>query len=117
MIYTYNALDKAARDATRHLTSVLPTNADPKSEARNLVVYGNVEGTGATLAPGLTTGMVDICDATACAGTHASVATGSGAVNLVTVRITGYTYNSIVTFVAPATLNFSDISVTMRSHL
>ena len=116
-IYTYNALDKAARDAARHLTSVLPTNLDPKGEARNLVVYGNVEGSGTPLAPGLTTAMVDICDATACPGTHASITTGSGVVNLVTVRITGYTYNSIVTLVAPATLDFSDISVTMRSHL
>jgi Flp pilus assembly protein TadG len=116
-IYTYNTLDKAARDAARHLTSVLPTSTDPKGEARNLVVYGNVEGTGPALAPGLTTAMVDICDAITCAGTHASVGTGSGVINLVTVRITGYTYNSIVTFAAPATLNFSDISVTMRSHL
>ena len=116
-IYTYNTIDKAARSAVRHLTSVLPTNPDPKTEARNLVVYGNVEGTGAPLAPDLSTGMVDICDAATCPGTHASVATGSGAVNLVTVRITGYTYRSVATYVAPALLNFNDISVTMRSHL
>ena len=116
-IYTYNALDKAARDGVRHLTSVLPTSPDPKGEARNLVVYGNVEGSGAPLAPGLTTAMVDICDASTCAATHASVPTGSGVVNLVTIRITGYTYNSIVTYVAPATMSFGDISVTMRSHL
>jgi Flp pilus assembly protein TadG len=116
-IYTYNALDKSARDAVRHLTSTVPTNLDPKAEARNLAVYGNVEGTGAPLAPGLTTSRIDICDAVSCPATHASVSTGTGAVNLVTVRITGYTYNSIVTYVAPATLNFNDISVTMRSHL
>jgi Flp pilus assembly protein TadG len=116
-IYTYNTIDKAARSAVRHLTSVLPTNPDPKTEARNLVVYGNVEGSGAPLAPDLTTAMVDICDAASCAGTHASVPSGSGVVNLVTVRITGYSYRSIVTFVAPALLNFNDISVTMRSHL
>jgi len=116
-IYTYNAVDKAARDGVRHLTSVLPTSPDPKNEARNLVVYGNIEGTGSPLAPGLTTAMVSICDAAACPSTHASVSTGTGVVNLVTVSITGYTYESIVTFVAPATLDFSDISVTMRSHL
>lgn len=116
-IYTYNAIDKAARDAARHLTYALPTNPNPKAEAINLVVYGNVEGSGPPLAPGLTTGMVEICDATTCASTHASVSTGSGVVNLVTVSITGYVYNSIITYVAPATLDFSDISVTMRSHL
>lgn len=116
-IFTYNAIDKAARDGARHLTSVLPTSPDPKGEARNLVVYGNIDGTGSPLAPGLTTAMVDICNAADCPGTHASVPTGTGVVNLVTVRITGYTYQSIVTYVAPATLNFNDISVTMRSQL
>ena len=116
-IYTYNALDKSVRDAARHLTSVLPTNSDPETEARNLAVFGNINGTGSPLAPGLTTAMVSICNAAACPSTHASVPTGTGAVNLVTVQITGYTYQSIVTYVAPATLDFSDISVTMRSHL
>jgi Flp pilus assembly protein TadG len=109
-IYTYNTIDKAVRDAARHLTTVLPTNPDPQGEARNLAVYGNVEGTGSPLAPGLTTAMVAI-------DTQESVATGTGLVNLVTVRITGYVYNSIVTYVAPSTLNFGDITVTMRSQL
>jgi len=109
-IYTYNAIDKAARDAARHLTTVLPTNPDPQGQARNLAVYGNIEGTGSPLAPGLTTAMVAI-------DTQDSVPTGSGVVNLVTVRISGYTYNSIVTYVAQATLAFSDIAVTMRSQL
>jgi Flp pilus assembly protein TadG len=116
-IYTYNALEKATRDAARHLTSTVASNPNPKGEARNLVVYGNIAGTGAPLAPDLTTGMVTICDATACPGTHASVPTGSGVVNLVTVSVTGYVYNSIVTYVAPATLNFNNISTTMRSQL
>jgi Flp pilus assembly protein TadG len=116
-IYTYNTLDKASRDAARHLTSVLPTTPNPKIEAANLAVYGNVDGTGAPLAPGLTTAMVDICDAASCPATHANVPTGAGVVNLVTVRITGYTYQSIVTYVTPPSLNFNDISVTMRSQL
>jgi hypothetical protein len=80
-------------------------------------VYGNAEGTGTPLAPGLTTSMVSICDATSCSGTHSGIATGSGVVNLVTVSITGYVYTSIVTYVAPATINFNNISVTMRSSL
>lgn len=116
-IYTYNALVKSARDAARHMTSVLPGDLNAKSEARNLAVYGNADGTGAPLAPGLSTSMVDICDAATCPADHASVTTGTGVVNLVTIRITGYVYNSIVTYVAPGTLNFSDIRVTMRSQL
>ncbi|KQV90508.1 TadE/TadG family type IV pilus assembly protein [Rhizobacter sp. Root1221] len=116
-IYTYNAIDKASRDAARYLTAPTPGSPDPHADARNMVVYGNAQGTGAPLAPGLATGMVDICDAASCPGTHAAVPTGSGAVNLVTVSISGYVHASIVTFVAPATLNFNDISVTMRENL
>ena len=116
-IYTYNSIDKAARDAVRYLTAPTAGSADPAADAKNLVVYGNTQGTGTPLAPGLTTGVVNICDATTCPGTHAGVVTGSGVINLVTVSIVGYTYNSIVTYVAPATLNFNAISVTMRASL
>lgn len=114
-IFTYNTIDKAARDAARYMTAPPPMSTDPEADARNLVVYGNVQGSGQPLAPGLTTGMVQICQA--CDAQHAAVATGSGVVNLVTVRVSGYVYNSIVTYVAPATLNFNDISVTMRTNL
>lgn len=115
MIYTYNALDKAARDAVRHLTAVDPTDPLPRTEAVNLAVYGNVAGTGQPLAPGLSTSNVAICNSTLCPGDHSNIPTGSGVIDLVTVRISGYTYHSIVTYVAPATLNFSTIAVTMRS--
>jgi Flp pilus assembly protein TadG len=115
-IFTYNAIDKAARDAARFMTAPPPMSVDPEADARNLVVYGNVQGSGPALAPGLQTGMVQIC--LACDAAHTAVPTGSGTVvNLVTVRITGYVYDSIVTYVAPATLNFNDISVTMRTNL
>jgi Flp pilus assembly protein TadG len=116
-IFTYNAIDKAARDAARYLTAPPPGTANPNAAAANLVVFGNTAGTGAPLAPGLTTGMVNICNATSCPGTHQNVPTGSGVINLVTVSINGYVYNSIVTYVAPPTLNFNNISVTMRSNL
>jgi Flp pilus assembly protein TadG len=116
-IYTYNTIDKAARDAARYLMAPTPGTLNPHAIASNMVVYGNAEGTGTPLAPGLTTSMVSICDATSCSGTHSGIATGSGVVNLVTVSITGYVYTSIVTYVAPATINFNNISVTMRSSL
>jgi Flp pilus assembly protein TadG len=116
-LYTYNAIDKAARDAARYLTAPPGTSTNPNGDAANLVVYGNVAGTGSPLAPGLTTSMVTVCNATLCPGTHQNVPTGGGVVNLVTVSISGYVYNSIVTYVAPATLNFNNISVTMRANL
>lgn len=116
-LYTYNAIDKAARDAARFLTAPPPTSVNPNGDAANLVVYGNAAGTGAPLAPGLTTAMVSVCNATLCPVTHQNVPTGNGVVNLVTVSISGYVYNSIVTYVAPATLNFNNISVTMRANL
>ena len=50
-------------------------------------------------------------------GVELDVPTGNGVVNLVTVSVSGYVYNSIVTYVAPATLNFNNISVTMRANL
>lgn len=113
MIYTYNALEKATRDAARHMTSPSPNRTN---EAINLAVYGSVAPTGTPLAPGLTTANIAICDAATCPGTHNNVATGSGAIDLVTVRITGYVYTSIVTYVAPATWPFNEISTTMRSE-
>jgi Flp pilus assembly protein TadG len=112
-IFTYNAIDKATRDAARHMTSPNPNRL---TEAINLAVYGNIAGTGAPLAPDLTAANVVVCDPTSCAGTHAGVATGSGVINLVSVSINNYVYNSIVTYVAPATLNFSNISTTMRTQ-
>ncbi|MDH5538586.1 MAG: pilus assembly protein [Rhizobacter sp.] len=112
-IYTYNALDKSTRDAARHMTS---PNPNRQAEAVNLAVYGNTAGSGYALAPGLSPSNVVICDPTACPGTHASIPTGSGVVNLVTVGINNYQYSSIVTYVAPATLNFNNISTTMRTQ-
>lgn len=108
-MFTYNALDKAARDAARYLTAPPPTALNPDQDAANLAVYGNVAATGPALAPGLAAGQVNI-------SRQQNVPTGSGTVNLVTVSINGYVYNSIVTYVAPATINFNNISVTMRTN-
>jgi Flp pilus assembly protein TadG len=116
MIYTYNALDKAVRDAVRHLTAVDPADSLPQQEARNLAMYGSLSGSGNLLAPNLASGNIVICNSSLCPTDHANVTTGSGVINLVTVRISGYQYRSIVTYVAPATLNFNTISATMRSY-
>lgn len=115
-IYSYNTLDKTVRDAGRHLSQHGPGDALVATQARCLAVYGTTDCTGAPVAPGLTTGMVSICDALLCPSTHASQPTGLGSINLVTVSIQNYPYNSIVSFVVP-NMTFNNISVTLRTQL
>jgi Flp pilus assembly protein TadG len=115
-IYTYNTLDKTVRDAVRHLSQHGPGDGAIQAQARCLAVFGNTNCSGTAIAPGLDTGAVTLCDAISCPGTHAAQPTGSGAVNLVTVTIVGYSYNSVVEFVMPD-LNFNNISATMRAQL
>ena len=118
-IYQYNTITKSVRDATRYLSTVAPGTGH--AEARNLVVCGSTAACGtSTLAPGLTTGMVAVCDATNCASTHASQATGSGTVNLVTVTVSGYAFQSVVNVpingvtLGMPSMTFGPIQSTMR---
>lgn len=120
-IYQYNTLTKAVRDATRLLTTVAPGNA--WSQATCLAVYGNMDCTGSPLIPGLTTAMVSICDASNCPGSHALVATGQGAVNLVTVEVQGFQFQSLFNFeiagltIGAPNITFGAIGNTMRQAL
>jgi len=124
-IYQYNTLAKATRDATRFLSRHDSTAADyPVDEARCLVVYGkDCNGsTAVPLVPGLTTDMVRICDrsnAANCPGeSFSAVDTGSGVINLVKVKISGYQFTSLVPFVTGfTTITFGDIGTTMRQVL
>lgn len=124
-IYQYNALAKATRDATRFMSRHDSTSADyPVSDAKCLVVYGKTcAGSSATsLVPGLVTSMIEICDKTnsaACPGeSFAAVDTGSGVINLVKVKVSGYEFTSLVPFVTGFTqLTFGDIGTTMRQVL
>ena len=51
--YEYTTLDKAARAGSRYLaTAAVNTNEDKK--AKNIVVYGNPDGTGTPVVKGLT---------------------------------------------------------------
>ena len=115
-IYTYNTLDKTVRDAARHLSQHGPGDVTVQAEARCLAVYGNEGCSGPALAPGLTTAAVQICDALSCPATHAAQPTGLGSVNLVTVGIQGYAYNSLVEFVVPD-MTFNNIAATLRAQL
>ena len=55
----YTTLAKGSRIAVRYLATARTNGADDL-DAKNLVVYGNVAGTGSPIVPGLTTGNVDI---------------------------------------------------------
>lgn len=120
-MYQYNTLVKLTRDAARYLTTQAAGTG--VGTAQCLAVYGNNSCTAPALLPGLTTAMVTECDATNCPGTHAAVATGAGAVNLVTVTISGYQFQSLVNFtiggfgVGMPNITFGAVSTTMRQIL
>jgi Flp pilus assembly protein TadG len=57
-IYQYNTIVKSLRDATRYLSMQTPNTK--LAEAKNLVVFGNIAGTGQALVPGLTVAKVSI---------------------------------------------------------
>jgi Flp pilus assembly protein TadG len=109
-VYQYNTLAKSVRDAARYLSIQTPNSHI--TEARNLVVYGNTAGTGDPLVLGLTTSHVATPE-WATAGTDPVI-------GVVTVRITGYTFNSLMAQAFGLTLGavtFSDIRATMPSAL
>ena len=111
-IWEYNTLTKSVRDAARYLS--VQTPGSHITETRNLIVYGNVAGTGTPLARGLTATTARVPDPT-------WQTAGSGPViNTVTVRIASYPFRSMFTSVLGlpfGTVTFSDITATMRSQL
>lgn len=118
-IYQYDTLAKAARDATRYLSTKAPGDAASIATATCLAVYGAPACSGAPLVPGLTTGMISICDAVSCPTTHH--AQGSApVVDFVTLTIGGaanpFTFTSLMPSVVP-NITFGAISVTMRQVL
>ena len=107
-IYQYNTIVKSLRNATRYLS--LQTPNTKITEAKNLVVFGNIAGTGPALVPGLTLAQV---------ATPTWQTIGSAPlINTVKITVTGYTFRSMVTSVFGVTFGdklFADISATMRS--
>jgi Flp pilus assembly protein TadG len=121
-MYQYNTLVKSTRDAARYLSAL---NNDPiyHGDAQCLAVHGNVGCSGPKLISNLDKSMVYVCDSGNCSVTHKAVETGSGVVNLVTVGIRGYQFESVVSFniaglsIGLPNLTFGDISTTMRQIL
>lgn len=130
-IYTYNTLAKAARDASRYLTTQPAGDATAQTTAQNLAVYGQPvvnRSTAVPLVPGLTVNMVTICDASKAACTGNIKQGTNPAISTVTVTISGYTFNPVLDLLGflrfytqgSATLTslpFGNISVTMRQVL
>jgi Flp pilus assembly protein TadG len=112
-LYQYNTIAKSVRDAARYLS--VQTPGTHVTEARNLIVFGNIAGTGTPLALGLTTSLVPN-------PTWQPLGTGP-VINVVTVKVSGYTFRPLfsdffVSGVFGATfgsITYSDISATMRS--
>jgi hypothetical protein len=109
-MYQYNTLTKSVRDAVRYLSVQTPNTH--MAEASNLIVYGNLAGTGTPLALGLT--LANVPPPTwQSAGSNPVIRT-------VTVQITGYKFTSLLPSVFGVnfgTIPITPISATMRSHL
>jgi Flp pilus assembly protein TadG len=112
-LYQYNTLAKSVRDASRYLSMQLP--GTQITQARNLVVYGNLAGTGNPLVAGLT-------------ASHVPNPTwqSEGAdpiITTVTIQVSGYTFQPMFTsilgkqFFTNGAMTFSDIRATMGSHV
>ena len=84
--YEYTTLAKGARLGARYLASKSVTSGtDWKGPAKNLVVYGNVAGTGTPILPGLAPANVDVEYAGGPAGLP----------DTVTVKIINYQHESL----------------------
>jgi len=109
-LYEYNLVVKSTRDAVRYLS--MQAQNTHATQAANLIVYGNLAGTGTPLARGLSLASV-----------QAPVwqTTGTGPlINTVTVRVSNYQFQPLVNSVFGLTLGpftFSDITATMRAPI
>lgn len=84
--YEYTTAAKAARVGARFLVSKSATSSiNYEAQAKNLVVYGNIAGTGSPVLPGMTTNNVDV-----------QYVGGTGIPELIKVSIVNYQHQSIV---------------------
>ena len=97
--YEYTTLAKAARAGTRYLCTA-PTEPIEDTTTKNIVVYGNPDGTGSPILPNLTTTNVVI---TRQGGQMATIP------ETVTVSIVGYQHQSI--FNLGALINRTGVSM------
>jgi Flp pilus assembly protein TadG len=111
-LYQYNTLAKSVRDASRYLSMQLPETQ--MATARNLVVYGNLTGTGNPVVQGLTPSHVPD-------PTWQTEGPAPG-ITTVTIQVSGFAFRPMFsnvlgsTFISGDGVTFSDIRATMRSH-
>lgn len=120
-MYQYNAIAKSVRTAARLLSQYEAGDTGRATQAKNLVLCGYVICTGRQpLVPGLTVGMIEVDDAsdTASLRNQPVAANGVqvGVTNLVRVTVSGYEFQSLVSFVVPR-FTFDPISVTMAQAI
>ncbi len=121
-MYQYNTIAKGVRDGVRYLTQYAPGDATRIANAKNLAACGTITPCSgpSALVPGLTAAMVSVCDRSNCADHNLQPVVSGGAilgqVNLVTVSVTGFRFNSLVPFVMPS-ITFGPIRSTMEQVL
>jgi len=121
-LHEYNTLAKSVRDAARYQATMTPSGSDSGTlVARCLALTGSaaVSGGGcqdAPLLPRLELSMVSVCDRVSCSGSHQFQPTGRGVVNLVSVTVSNYAFQSMVPFVMPS-ITFGPVNATMVQPL
>ena len=84
--YEYTTAAKAARVGARYLASKsVNSGTNYELQAKNLVVYGNIGGTGSPVLPGMTISNVDV-----------QYGGATGIPDTITINIVGYQHQSIV---------------------
>lgn len=109
-VYRYNCAAKVVRDAVRYLSTQAPNTH--VAEARNLIVYGNVAGSGPLLDAQLSAANVP--------APNWQTAGSDPLINTVTIRVAGYQFRPMIANMFGARFaayTFNDISATMRSPL
>ena len=108
-VYHYGVLTHSVRQAVRYLSTQTP--GEGVETARKLVIYGNPEGTGAPQLPGLGASQVP--------APSWEYLGAAPPIQVVTVRVTGYRFQSMLTtFFGQRLLGpiiFSDITASMRA--
>jgi Flp pilus assembly protein TadG len=112
-VYQYNALAKGVRDGARYLSQYAPGDAARILEARSMVVCGRLSCDGASpLVPGLSLSNVQVFDRLSNAAGHNLQSTGRGTLNLVSIEVSGFTFQSIAPAFVPNQV-FGPIRATM----
>jgi TadE-like protein len=92
--YHYNTLSKAVRQAARYITSHEYSTAE-QTRGKRMAIYGNADGTGSPVLPGLTVSNISI-----------TPRGGGGTTNIdppewVKVSVTGYTFQTMFPGIVP----------------